>query len=43
MEQPLIQRVAFDQETSQETDVKERFYRYFQGEVTGVHRAQASL
>lgn len=42
MEQPLSQRTTFAQDSSQEIDVKERFYRYFQGEVTGVHAVNHS-
>jgi hypothetical protein len=35
MEQPLGVRLPFNQATMQQADIKERFYRYFQEEVTG--------
>lgn len=36
MEQPLGARVPFNQAAIQQSDIKERFYRYFQEEVTGM-------
>jgi hypothetical protein len=35
MEQPIEVRAPFDQAAMQQSDIKERFYRYFQEEVTG--------
>lgn len=36
MEQVGAARVPFDQAAMQQSDIKDRFYRYFQEEVTGV-------
>jgi len=43
MEQPLGVRAPFDQTTMQQSDIKERFYRYFQHEVIELQEQMGEL
>jgi len=43
MEQPIGVRAPFDQATMQQSDIKERFYRYFQEEVTELQDQMSQL